>query len=246
MSDSPGTSKERRISQTADPTSDAIDPGNDVGPLGRREDNMRRRRARILESARDLIAEGGFDALNLRDLALRAEVTVPTVYNLIGRKEELLQVLFEGSLKPFENIRLVTDREKPFNWPESLVDRIVAVVRENENYYRAEYLARRRLEKEGDVFVTGLLARAVQVAAEACRESVDVGLLRGDLHPEQLGGQIYSCLRFAYARWARAEIDLATLRREVLTGTYICLAADVRDEFREQLVARLASLRSAG
>ena len=204
---------------------------------------MQRRRQRILNSARDLIAEGGFDALNLRDLAQRAEVTVPTIYNLIGRKQELLQVLFEGTLKPFENVRLVTDVDAPFNWPESLVDRIVAVVRENENYYRAEYIARRRLEQEGDVFGTGLLDRAVQVAADACRESIAVGLLRGDVDPEQLGGQIYSALRFAYARWARAEIDLPALRREVLTGAYICWAADVRDEHRVELVDRLAALK---
>ena len=37
--------------------------------------NMQRRRERILDDARALIAEQGFDGLNLRDLAERADAT---------------------------------------------------------------------------------------------------------------------------------------------------------------------------
>ena len=51
---------------------------------------MELRRERILDLARDIIAEKGFDGLNLRDLAEKAGVTKPTIYNLIGDKETLI------------------------------------------------------------------------------------------------------------------------------------------------------------
>ena len=55
-----------------------------------REQKMAERRERILLTAREIIAEGGLDALTTRELARRARVTVPTVYNLVGAKDEVL------------------------------------------------------------------------------------------------------------------------------------------------------------
>lgn len=48
------------------------------------------RRERILEAARELVAEKGYDGLTMRDLAERSGVSVPTLYNLCGTKDELL------------------------------------------------------------------------------------------------------------------------------------------------------------
>ena len=61
--------------------------------LGVRAHNMQKRRTRILAEARGLLARGGFDAMNLRDLARLADVMVPTIYNLIGNKEEVIVAL---------------------------------------------------------------------------------------------------------------------------------------------------------
>ncbi len=48
------------------------------------------RRERILEAARELVAEKGYRGLTMRDLAERSGVSVPTLYNLCGAKDELL------------------------------------------------------------------------------------------------------------------------------------------------------------
>ena len=64
--------------------------------------NMQKRRETILAQARRVIVEQGFDALNLRDLAQDSGVTVPTIYNLIGNKEELLKALTMGALENYE------------------------------------------------------------------------------------------------------------------------------------------------
>ena len=48
------------------------------------------RRASILETARQMIAEIGYEAITVRGLADRCRVSVPTLYNQFGGKDELL------------------------------------------------------------------------------------------------------------------------------------------------------------
>jgi len=51
---------------------------------------QRWRRAKILASAREIIAEKGCQSLTMRELAAQSDVTPPTIYNLIGDRSEVL------------------------------------------------------------------------------------------------------------------------------------------------------------
>ena len=53
-------------------------------------EQMAERRERILAEAREIIGARGFDGLTMRALAQAVGVTVPTIYNLIGNKDEVL------------------------------------------------------------------------------------------------------------------------------------------------------------
>jgi AcrR family transcriptional regulator len=53
------------------------------------------RRAAILEAARRMIAEIGYEAVTVRDLAERCRVSVPTLYNQFGGKDQLLGAAIE-------------------------------------------------------------------------------------------------------------------------------------------------------
>ena len=81
-----------------------------TGLVSLRSQNMQKRRARILAEARGLLARGGFDAMSLRELARLADVTVPTIYNLVGNKEEVLLALFSEVLDEIES-RIETGRK---------------------------------------------------------------------------------------------------------------------------------------
>jgi len=48
------------------------------------------RRVAILATAREMIAEVGYEDITVRDLAQRCRVSVPTLYNQFGGKDELL------------------------------------------------------------------------------------------------------------------------------------------------------------
>lgn len=51
---------------------------------------QRQRRQRILDAAVGLAAEGGYDAVQMREVALRADVALGTLYRYFASKEHLL------------------------------------------------------------------------------------------------------------------------------------------------------------
>lgn len=55
----------------------------------------RQRRSAILDAARSLIAERGIDKLVIADVAERADVSVATIYNLVGTRDRLLIALLD-------------------------------------------------------------------------------------------------------------------------------------------------------
>jgi AcrR family transcriptional regulator len=52
--------------------------------------NQAARRARVLDAALSLAAEGGYDAVQMRDVASRAQVALGTIYRYFASKDHLL------------------------------------------------------------------------------------------------------------------------------------------------------------
>ncbi|MBW2390360.1 MAG: helix-turn-helix transcriptional regulator, partial [Deltaproteobacteria bacterium] len=73
-----------------------------------REVNCEARRQRILETARRLITRGGMRALTMRRLAAGARLSVTTLYNLIGGREEIIKALIGDSI---DRMNRVLERE---------------------------------------------------------------------------------------------------------------------------------------
>ena len=204
-----------------------------------RSANMAARRERILEAARHIIAINGFDSLSLRELAMSAEVTVPTIYNLIGNKAALVEALFDETITPFENLQYIPNDSDPVAGPEDFLQRVISTMHENENYYRAEFLARDRLADAGDTVALSIQKRIVQIAIEACGQATAVGLTAGKLSTQQLGLMIADHFLLAYRDWAHGRIDLDNFSEKVVIGTYICLAADASPNYRDEILEKL-------
>ena len=59
---------------------------------------QRQRRQRILDAAVVLAAEGGYDAVQMREVALRADVALGTLYRYFASKEHLLVSALAGEV----------------------------------------------------------------------------------------------------------------------------------------------------
>jgi AcrR family transcriptional regulator len=205
---------------------------------------MQRRRERILAEARAILAEQGFEALNLRDLADISEVTVPTIYNLIGNKEQVLQALMLGAFGDFEE-----ELEQRLPCPaielaELMGDTLQSLLARDEAFYRASALANERLESQPSQHGNSGIRRETlrRYMGYLCQVLLDDGLLKGQVSQELLVEQMVSLHQVAFRDWAHRLIDLREFRRTSLQGFYVTLAADATEEYHRQLIEALNQL----
>ena len=82
------------------------------------------RRRRVLDAALRLAADGGFDAVQMRDVAAAADVALGTVYRYFASKERLL---LEAMAEQQADLRAYLDRHPPQDDTPAL--RVAAVLR---------------------------------------------------------------------------------------------------------------------
>lgn len=143
----------------------ATSSGGDGGRLGE---------ARILAAARDLLVEGGLDALSMRAVAARVDVSAAAIYHYFENKRELVDHLVGTTFR-----RIEADlREAAEQWPEGSLERLRAIEQgyidfalEHEQYFRALFALRsERLREMEDHPARGchrLLHETVTAAMDA-------------------------------------------------------------------------------
>jgi AcrR family transcriptional regulator len=82
------------------------------------------RRQRVIDAAMELGAEGGYDAVQMRDVAARAQVAMGTVYRYFSSKDHVLAAALAGWAQALEG-RLAQAPPRG----ETSVDRVVDVLR---------------------------------------------------------------------------------------------------------------------
>jgi AcrR family transcriptional regulator len=203
--------------------------------------NMQRRRERILQAARGLIGSLGFSGLTLRELAEAAGVTVPTIYNLIGNKDQLLRELNEEMMSHLESRLASRPSEPALARAEAIVTESIALFSTDADFYRAALIAADYVER-AMTREESLGRRSVRLPAEVCRAAQAAGELRGTISAEVLGEQIFRAYRTACRDWANHRLSLSRFRAKALLGVYLTLAADAVDTFHCVLVAKIGQL----
>jgi len=209
-----------------------------------REFNMAKRRHTILREARRLIAQGGIDAVNLRKLARAAEVTVPTIYNLVGNKEALVVALFSDALQEIEQ-RVGRHRDAaPLEMAESVVTESTGVFAEDEEYYRAAFIAVEHLDQSGahHATVAELYQWGERMITDGLEACANAGLLCGRISAALLGGQIMRSYRTNCRAWAFGQTDIDEFRAAALADVYMSLAADAVETFHATLIKKIDAL----
>lgn len=185
---------------------------------------MAERRERILASAREVIGQRGYEALTMRDLARASRVTVPTIYNLIGSKEQVLYAAIEEQTARFEAGLDAGAELAP-------VERVIAVV----NACTDEYLRMPRYYR------TLLTLLFVSSSARELRERVDRGISRplgealaalqasGALAPwverRPLRGRLRAHLQMTSMQWASGALTDEGLRAAAQYGASLLMIA---------------------
>jgi AcrR family transcriptional regulator len=205
------------------------------------DEHKAERRVRILSAARRLIARRGVARLNMRDLADEARVSVPTVYNLIGGKQELLTTLLQSLIEGVASAQVSLDPKASF------VDRANAMCLATQNAllempdYARELVLALLTADDGGVR-QAIDRKSIELTANLLRLGQAEGELVEWADSELVAGAMYMALVAAMIRWAKREIDDEGLCRWISAGTGLALLGVTRGRARTQMEELLKSI----
>jgi len=207
-----------------------------------RQANKALRKQRILDEARELIATEGFEAFTLSELAQRAGVSIPTIHNLFGKKQEVFEVLCGEMVVKVNEAVSDPDLTDPIEAVGVYIENLLGLYQADEAFYRASFVAGERTGLFEHQLPTGIFNRSLKIARQICQNGVGHGYLKGDVNTDWLAEQLFGCQRLARQDWVNGYIDLERYRAQVLIGMYITFAADATPAFRKRLLAGIDQL----
>lgn len=208
-----------------------------------RQINIEARRQRILAAARRLIASGGMDALSMRKLAREAGLSVTTLYNLFGVREDIVQALIDDSIDMMDQI---LEQEAPLDDPLERCRAVITVsirhMVENEAVFRPMLIAAHQGSIPGAYEDGHISKRAVAMQTVAIEAAITRGLLSDLLDSKLLGQQIYHGYDRAGAQWANGVLDEDGFLVRALYGLYVALLGVATKTARPRIEKELRTL----
>ena len=202
------------------------------------------RRARIVREAHGMIGRDGYEGLSLRKLASAAGVTVPTIYNLIGSKEQILVELFRAWIAQIEVALDKIEEDQPLDLAESIITEAIDLIRQDEVFFRAAHIALDRLVA-ADATRTAFDQfgqRASGMQTTAVRLAQTQGLLKGNIPAETIARQIYLNYSEASRYWMHGRYTLDDFKNTAITGVYVCFLSDASEALEPELLRRLGKM----
>jgi AcrR family transcriptional regulator len=207
---------------------------------GLRERNKERRRQAILEAALDLLRSNDIESVTIEQIAALAGVSPPTIYNLVGTREQLLVALVDRISEQIVDSFSPPDGDvpDPVGLAKRAIDDTVAVFVADSNAYRQVVRAL------GELAVSGskLSFDPSHFHVSAMRRAQELGLIRDDLEPVALGRQSLLTYVAAMNSWASGSLDDRGFVVAAQHGFATVLAAASSEAHRERHVAELARL----
>lgn len=190
--------------------------------MGLLENQRQERIDRIMETARRMIAERGYEGVNMRDLAAASRVSVPTLYNLCGDKAELLSRSMQGQ---FSTLLKTIDRETRTKG----LDRVISIVtRCSSEMLRLSRYSRAVLDvfvnsgqmREVSEMIAGALARDIENALHEMKSSREI---EAWVDPRILSEQVASHLIICALQWESGYLSDKALPASMLYGSCLML-----------------------
>jgi AcrR family transcriptional regulator len=213
--------------------------------MGLLEEQKAERRARILATARRLIAERGFDGLTMRDLAAASRVSVPTLYNLFGGKHALLVGELEETFARVDTSMRAAEGD-------SFVERMIAGCQAaNEDLLSVPRYSRALVHltlvsPETEPMRRDIGARYIAMMAATLREAQAAGDIADFVDAEAVAARAYAHYVATMIQWAVGDLDDADFRTATLLGPCLMFLGIARGAAARDLERRVRELQRAG
>lgn len=202
------------------------------------------RRSAILATAREMIAELGYEALTVRDLARRCRVSVPTLYNQFGGKDELLAAAIEEHFGGMLGLSNPDDAADGFCRFINILDQC------SEQFSTLSAYHRRLLEAFASLDATATVQRriAAQFAAVVAAELAQLQAQRqlADwVSLPLLAGQITNAVIGTAVIWSTGHLPGAVLPQGIRYAAGLVLLGVARGQTRKRLEALVIESQAA-
>ncbi|MEJ0048239.1 MAG: TetR/AcrR family transcriptional regulator [Rhodospirillales bacterium] len=207
--------------------------------------NMDARRQRILDEACRMLADGGTGGLTLRGLAENSGVTVPTIYNLVGCKDQVVTSLIAAALDRLDEALLGLPSARGIARAEAAVGASVTLFFGEPGRYGAVFRALQEMQgSKEDRLLGPLFRRAGEVYCQAVSEAQKDGDLRGRLRAVPLGHHILHAQIEGFRLWGVGTLAAPVVRARAFYALYVSLLADATKPVRKRLLEQLRESES--
>ncbi len=180
-------------------------------------DQKQKRAAQVLDTTRRMIAERGVESVNMRDLATESRVSVPTLYKLLGDKEQILSRAIQKQLSElFQEI--IRNAGKPG------VERFLALLESGGRSiidlgnYSKEVIGHLLLNNMKDIASEQVADVANQYLAQALAEMRQAGQLEAWADPPTMAEHVTIHVLMCCFGWHSGNITDAALPACVVYG----------------------------
>lgn len=193
---------------------------------------QQQRRERILLSARDQLSQFGYEGLNMRELAVIADVSTSTLYNLYQSKDTLILAALEDQLADINAVVAETNTSGLGRFlarVEAVADQIV----ETPKY--AEAMGKMLFGADAhDPIVQLLIGTSLSFNREELAEMASCGELRQETDRNFLARSLSSTGWSTVLMWMKGYVALHDFKQEYVRNAvtmmlpYVTPAAEVR------------------
>ena len=203
------------------------------------------RRARILELARELIAEQGYARFSMKELGVRAGVAKQTLYNIFQSKERLIASAITAL---FEINEAAVDYHSQPGTMERMIERTIAVWRighQTINYMSAIIAIYHSPDAAPDIWDTihavGCYSHAAWIEALASADMLQPWVDAQTLIDEMVA------YRYAIVlAWCQRRLDDDEMLRRLVVGSLCMVLGSTRGPARTEIDSRLAEITAGG
>jgi AcrR family transcriptional regulator len=200
-----------------------------------------RNRRRVLRAAHALIDRHGLEALTMRQLAFEADVSVASLYNLIGGRDEIVRALGLYILEELDEAVVQLDKQDPLDRAHDLIGAVTDTV--TKELPRSVLLA---LLSDVDLYTTLSPSwQPSQTLAGEMRSMVAAGTVNDDLPVTLIAKQVWWSQMGYLRQWATGRLDGRQLRAAALYSLDLCLLAISTPTGRPRLLEHARSLEGA-
>lgn len=211
-------------------------PSLSIMPAARQR-NMDLRRQRILDAASCMLAGSGVAGVTVRAVAEKAGVTVPTIYNLIGSKEQVVAALIAAALDRLDQALAALPERRGLLRAQAAVQCSTDLFLGSAEQYGAVFRAMQDIQAQPEEVVLGpLFRRAGDVYCQSVREAQQDGLLHGRLRPVPLGHHILHAQIETFRLWGIGALPAPATRARAFYTLYASLLADATKHGRRMLL----------